>query len=292
MLTTIAEIGTLRLPTFFLVTSQAGVKSMTLSLNGAQERVVGPNRAIVQCATAMWTFRYHNGYTVALRGPFTAHVAVPVTHDATLDVSLVQPAPSSTFTLKIDHIQFDSNVCEKHVAVDVIGGNHLSVDQTLQIHNASTPIRTFTRYGAVAAPPLQQPQPLQVGQRDEERCEPPRITYERAFIPADPVNAFGIPQATMGCLEVGLPISTNFYLYSDPRVLNTEPILTQSDTSTIQLHGQHSERPRDIRGDLEETVGIVEPSGPEQLPVLGFRVPFLPSQRVSLYSKPDWYLTH
>lgn len=224
MLTGIAEVGTLRLPTFFLVTSQAGVKSMTLSLDGARERVVGPDRAIVQCALAMWTFRYLNGYTVVLRGPFTAHVAV--TRNTTLDVSSAQPAPPSTFTLKIDHIQFDSDVCEKYVAVDVIGGNRLNANQTLQIHHASTPIRTFTRYGAVAPPPLQQPQPLQVGQRDEERCEEPRITYERAFIPADPVNAFGIPQATMGCLEVGLPISMNIYLYSDPRSLDTDPILT------------------------------------------------------------------
>ena len=253
---------------------------MTLSLDGARERVVGPNRAIVQCTTAMWTFRYHNGYTVVLRGPFTAHVAV--TRNATLDVSLSQPEP---FTLKIDHIQFDSDVCEKHVAVDVIGGNRLNANQTAQIHHASTPIRTFTRYGAVAPPLLQQPQLLQVGQRDEERCEETRITYERAFIPADPVNAFGIPQATMGCLEVGLPISMNFYLYPDPRVLGTDPILTQGDTSTIQLHGHHPEPPHDIRGDLEETVGIVEPREPEQL--LGFRVPFLPLQRVSLYSESD-----
>jgi hypothetical protein len=109
-LTSIAEVGTLRLPTCFLVTSQVGVKPMMLSLAGARER------AIVQCATAMWTFRYHNGYTVVLRGPFTAHVAV--TRNATLDVSLVQPASPSAFTLKIDHIQFDADVCEKHVAVD------------------------------------------------------------------------------------------------------------------------------------------------------------------------------
>ncbi|KAI0250857.1 LIM-domain binding protein, partial [Lactifluus subvellereus] len=68
------EVGTLSLPQFFLVTSQSGVKSMTLSLNGARERVVGPNHGIVQCISAMWTFRYHNGFTVTLRGPFTAHV--------------------------------------------------------------------------------------------------------------------------------------------------------------------------------------------------------------------------
>jgi hypothetical protein len=82
----------------------------------------------------------------------------------------------------------------------------------------------------------------------------------------------------------------NFYLYSDPRVPDTDPILTQGDTSTIQLHGRHPEQPHDVRGDLEATVGIVKPPEPEQL--LGFSVPFLPLQRVSLYSGSDWYLTH
>lgn len=283
MLTGIPEVGILRLPTFFLVTTQAGVKSMTLSLDSARERVLGPNLAIVQCPTAMWTFRYHNGYTAVLRGPFTAHVAVTRNATFKLDVSLAQPACA----LKIDHIQFNSDVCEKYVAVDVIGGNRLNANQTLQIHHASAPIRTFTRYGAVAPPPLQQPQPLQVGQSDEERYEEPRITYERAFIPADPVNAFGIPQATMECLEVGLPISLIFCLYSDPRVLDADPFLTQGDTSTIQPHSHHPEQPHDIRGDPEETAGIVGPPGLELLQVLGFRVPFLPSQRVSLCSKSD-----
>ena len=200
---------------------------MTLSLDGARERVVGPDRAIVQCVTAMWTFRYHNGYTVVLRGPFTAHVTV--TSNATSDITLAQPAPPSTSMpkiLKIDHVQFDSDVYEKHVAVDVIGGHRIDTYKTPQIHHTSTPTRTFTRYGAVAAPQCLQPQPLQVGQRDEERYEEPRITYEGAFIPADPVNAFGIPQATMRCLEVGLSIFMNSYLYSCPPVLDTDSILT------------------------------------------------------------------
>jgi len=171
------EVGTPRLPFFFLVTSQSGVKSMTLSLDGAEESVVGPNCAIVQCVSAMWTYRYHNGYTVTLRGPFTASVAV--TRNETLDgtEARTDSAPPSTFILKFDHIQFDSNVYEKRVAVDVIGGNRLDTNNVLQFRDASTPTS---------------------------------IIYERAFIPADPVDAFGIPQATMRCLEVGSP---NFYVF-------------------------------------------------------------------------------
>jgi LIM-domain binding protein len=204
LLTRTAEVGTPVLPRFFLVTSQSGVKSMTLSLDGARERVVGPNHAIIQCVSAMWTYRYHNGYTVTLRGPFTAHVFV--IPNATQNGPPAQSAPH-TFALKINHIQFDSDRYEKHVSVDVIGGNRLDTNKTPQVRNAPAPSPTINGAGIPPPPPpqLPQPPPPQAGQRDDERWEEPRITYERAFIPAEPVNAFGIPQATMRCLEVRLP---------------------------------------------------------------------------------------
>ncbi|EIM85512.1 uncharacterized protein STEHIDRAFT_37377, partial [Stereum hirsutum FP-91666 SS1] len=72
----IFEIGTPILPRFFLVTSQSGVKSMTLSLDGARERLYAANHAVVECVGAIWTYKYTNGYTVTLRGPLTAHVLV------------------------------------------------------------------------------------------------------------------------------------------------------------------------------------------------------------------------
>jgi hypothetical protein len=191
----VADIGTPVLPRFFLVTSQSGVKSMTLSLDGARERIVGPNRAVVQCVSAMWTYRYHNGYTVTLRGPFTAHV-IADPNPAQNGVP-AQSAPCSPSMLKIDHIQFDSNIYEKHVSVNVIGGNRLDAIKTLQVRNASAS-PTVSDTDAPSHPLL----PSQAGQRDAQRWEEPRITYERAFIPAEPVNAFGIPQASMRCLEV------------------------------------------------------------------------------------------
>lgn len=209
------EVGTPVLPRFFLVTSQSGVKSMTLSLDGARERVVGPNHAVVQCVSAMWTYRYHNGYTVTLRGPFTAHVFV--IPNTTQNGATAQSAPHSPFLLKIDHIQFDSNLYEKHVAVDVIGGNRLDANKTPQVRNAPTPSPTMNGVGV--PPPLPQPPqppPAQAGQRDDERWEEPRITYDRAFIPAEPVNAFGIPQATMRCLELAESVAqmTDLMQYS------------------------------------------------------------------------------
>ena len=40
---------------------------------------------------------------------------------------------------------------------------------------------------------------------DPNRAEEPRYLIERAIIPTEPINAFGIPQATMRCLEVCSP---------------------------------------------------------------------------------------
>lgn len=37
---------------------------------------------------------------------------------------------------------------------------------------------------------------------DERLWEEPRVGIDQASIPGEPVNAFGIPQATMRCLEV------------------------------------------------------------------------------------------
>ena len=172
------EVDTRGLPLFFLVTSQSGVESMTLSLDGAHESVLGPNCSIVQCVSALWTYRYHNGYTVTLRGPFTASVAVICNETLHGTEARTSSAFPSLSMLKFDRIQFDSNVYEKRVAVDVIGGRRLDSNNILQPRNVSTPTS---------------------------------IIYERAFIPADPVNAFGIPQATMRCLEVGSP---DFYVLS------------------------------------------------------------------------------
>jgi hypothetical protein len=220
------EVGTPVLPRFFLVTSQSGVKSMTLSLDGARERVVGPNHAVVQCVSAMWTYRYNNGYTVTLRGPFTAHVFV--IPNTTQNGATAQSATHSPFLLKIDHIQFDSNLYEKHVAVDVIGGNRLDANKTPQVRNAPTPSPIMNGVGA-PPPPLPQPPPpppTQAGQRDDERWEEPRITYDRAFIPAEPVNAFGIPQATMRCLELAESVAQMTDLMQYSHDINVGPLDT------------------------------------------------------------------
>ncbi|KAF8169492.1 LIM-domain binding protein-domain-containing protein [Pholiota molesta] len=102
------EIGVPILPRFFLVTTQSGVKSMSFTIDGARERTFGQNHSVVECVSAVWTYRYTNGYTVTLRGPLTVHVIVGI-------------GPGGT-TLKFEDFQFDANLHDKFVAIDAILG--------------------------------------------------------------------------------------------------------------------------------------------------------------------------
>ncbi|KIK36838.1 hypothetical protein CY34DRAFT_93709 [Suillus luteus UH-Slu-Lm8-n1] len=47
------EIGVPIQPRFFLVTTQSGVKSMTLSLDGARARLLSQHHAVVECVAQM-----------------------------------------------------------------------------------------------------------------------------------------------------------------------------------------------------------------------------------------------
>ncbi|TDL29109.1 hypothetical protein BD410DRAFT_710621 [Rickenella mellea] len=177
------DIGVPILPRFFLITSQSGVKSMTLSLDGASERHLGQGHTVVECVGAVWTYKYNNGYTVTLRGPLTAHVFVvprtPTPQNAGMPLQQQQP-----FTLKFDGIQFDANLHEKSLMLDSISGQRLQDPQTPRQRHPATPNMTGTP-------------------KEDDRKEESRIYFERgASIPTEPVNAFGIPQATMRCLEV------------------------------------------------------------------------------------------
>lgn len=185
---------------FFLVTSQSGVKSMNFSLDGARERLLGQGHAVVECVHAVWTFKYLNGYTVTLRGPMTAHILV-TPHTP-------QPSQSSSqglsYSLKFDQLQFDANYFDKLVSVDAIIGNKVS-DSPRTPHLRALPPVGMNGNGAGAAVNGRRPED------DPSRYEEPRYIYERASLPAEPVNAFGIPQATMRCLEVSVLL-----LFLDP----------------------------------------------------------------------------
>lgn len=158
---------------------------MTLSLDGARERLLSNNHAIVECVTAAWTCKYTNGYTVTLRGPLTAHV-VMVQHNTRNQGTLSQP-----FSLKFENLEFVANFHDKSISLESImdHSNHeLSSPKTPRIRNSHTPTANIG--------------PTQPKVEDDKKWEEPRVIIVEASIPGEPVNAFGIPQATMRCLEV------------------------------------------------------------------------------------------
>lgn len=182
------DIGVPILPRFFLVTTQSGVRSMSLALDGARERSYArnPHHCVIECPSAVWTYRYSNGYTVTLRGPLTAHIVIS---QPTMSTS----ESASTFHggqrhLKFENLQFDADQHDKYILLDTVMRSRLSGSPRVR----NEPVPTINGMA------IQQQQQLD----DERKWEEPRIMIERSLIPGEPVNAFGIPQATMRCLEL------------------------------------------------------------------------------------------
>ncbi|KAF8211661.1 LIM-domain binding protein [Mycena galopus ATCC 62051] len=176
------EIGVPILPRFFLVTTQSGVKSMSLTLDGARERLFRPGHAIVECVSAVWTCRYSNGHIVTLRGPLTAHLVICATPPQSHSALPTNGGPPP-YQLKFDDFEFDAHSHDKYIALESISGSR-------RPEEAAPAPANGTGNGA--------------GTSDEDKkWEEPRQIIENGSIPGEPVNAFGIPQATMRCLEVG-----------------------------------------------------------------------------------------
>ncbi|KAH7924834.1 hypothetical protein BV22DRAFT_1066092 [Leucogyrophana mollusca] len=178
------EIGVPILPRFFLVTTQSGVKSMTLSLDGARERLLSQTHAVVECVTAVWTYKYANGYTVTLRGPLTVHIIVVT------PVSGGNAQPNQGYSLKFDNLEFNANTHDKYISLESIMGQRITESpKTPHLRNGPTPSPNGTST-------------IQQRADEDKQWDEPRIMIQDASIPGEPVNAFGIPQATMRCLEL------------------------------------------------------------------------------------------
>ncbi|EED79333.1 predicted protein [Postia placenta Mad-698-R] len=209
------EIGTPILPRFFLVTAQSGVKSMSIVLDNAREKTIAPGHGIIECPTASWIFRYSNGYTVALNGPLSAHVAaVPL-------MSPGQPPTPMSYVLRIEHLTFDATSHEKMVNVDRVG--NLSIDGSPSHH-------------ALAMGPMGT-------KREEEEKRLDDVRRVSVAMPHEPVNAFGIPQATMRCLELAESVSQ----MSDLIHYSTEHQLGPRDALSHLARQIRDSQPRDVK---------------------------------------------
>ena len=141
----------------------------------------GGGTSTIECLKASWTYRYDNGYTVVLKGPLIVSAQFV-------------PSAGNRYTMKFDSIRFDAYEHEKSLSIDAIIGHRSepTLTPTPRIRNANIPGATPNMAHAEDSRSSSQAQ-------DEFR-----IIIEKANIPTEPVNAFGIPQATMRCLEVEL----------------------------------------------------------------------------------------
>ncbi|CCM03961.1 uncharacterized protein FIBRA_06116 [Fibroporia radiculosa] len=227
------EIGTHILPRFFLVTTQSGVKSMSLSLDGAREKLAGLiPAAVVECAHAMWTFRYTNGYTVVLKGPLTAHIlAIPIPANPTH-----QPPIPASYQLRIETLTFDATSFEKSLNIDSIAG----------IRSQGSPSQaSINLMGQV-----------QIKREDDDkRYDEPRTIIDRAVLPGEPINAFGIPQATMRCLELAESVAQMSDLIQFSLDSNLGPI-DALDQYAKKLREQQARDPKAGGGHKPSQAGL------------------------------------
>lgn len=190
--TFILDITTRIMPLFFEVTSSSGVVSMSISIDGARERPLMSQQfpypsIYVDCPESVWTYRYRTGYIVTLRGPLTAHL---------------YPVPSVAGSkgphLKFESITFESKAHEKSLKLDSIIG--IRSDATPASRHDTPRIKHDAVGGLQSASPEGEGSSSSAGRTEDGQEQ--MIVIERATIPVEPVNAFGIPQATMRCLEV------------------------------------------------------------------------------------------
>ncbi|KAK1235143.1 hypothetical protein PQX77_001645 [Marasmius sp. AFHP31] len=116
------EIGVPVLPRYFLTMTQSGVRSMSLTLDGARERLFDYGHAVVECARAVWTYHFDNGYTVLLKGPMTVHVVIttPLPTSSTSghhSHHWLRLGGKSRFHLKFENFEFEARTHEMLVAL-------------------------------------------------------------------------------------------------------------------------------------------------------------------------------
>lgn len=205
---------------FFQLAAEAGVVSMSLNIDGAKEGPVAglPHCTVIECPNASWMYTYAQGYFVTLRGPLQAVVSLqyPSTQAGQPPPTPISPLNCPT---KLESLYFDAQKVVKALDMKAIGGRRLP-DLVQRVHpmkmegSSSSSPRPGSRGGPGPGPGANMgmralgsssngstPRSEEDGEKDANLKES-MISYEDAYIPAEPVNSFGIPQATMRCLEV------------------------------------------------------------------------------------------
>lgn len=205
------------MPRFFLSSWCSGVQSISLGLNGVVETSPAPGEGLVECTNASFTYTFDTGYNVQLTGLLRVHILlVPNTPPAPTNGTEGAP-PTPAHKLKFSYFEFTSKKVTKSLAVTAIKGNRMLY--TSPSLEGSSPSGTIghvsppggANVGAMSNVALDgsnasnssgaSTSPTLVNGVPE-----PVLVVERALMPPDPVNEFGITQCTMRVLEVCSPV--------------------------------------------------------------------------------------
>lgn len=207
---------------------------MTFCLDGARERIERTTGHItLECVTAVWTYKYSNGYTITLRGPLTARIMMTAVYPPGSDPDPNPPrssdSPPDQYVYKFDEFQFEANYHDKYIALESVLGPR-TIEMPPLPH---TPMGTTAHIPTLQS--LSAAEQSQSGLDDEKRWEEPRVLIEHGSIPGEPVNAFGIPQATMRCLELAESVTFMTELMQYAKETNSSGPLGGHQSLTLGL---------------------------------------------------------
>lgn len=162
---------------------------MNFVLDGARERLITPGTSVIECPDAQWIWRFYDGHVVILRGAFSCQISAFYNSRATVD----QPP----YTLKFETMSFDSNSHDRLITLESIQGTRgvENVQKTPSTTTQGSPDNASSS-GASANNVKTEDAADRLLEAD------PRVMIDHALLPPEPINAFGIPQASMRCLEV------------------------------------------------------------------------------------------
>ncbi|KAG9015729.1 hypothetical protein FRB93_012293 [Tulasnella sp. JGI-2019a] len=210
------EVFSPTLPRFFLSSWCSGVQSISLGLNGVHESCPAPGEGLVECQSASFTYTFDTGYIVTLIGLLRVHILL-VPNDNSAQANNVNGSDGAPHKLKFSYFEFTSKKVNKSLSVGAIKGTR-TLYTSPSATDGSSPTATVQGHVSPSTAAMMGQQPIGLdglvagGASDSSGVSTsptlvngipePVLLVERAFMPPDPVNEFGITQCTMRVLEL------------------------------------------------------------------------------------------
>ena len=199
--------------------------SVHLTLNGIKESCPAPGEGVLDCEAASLTYTFENGYIVVLSGPLQAHILLVPNNSPTSPPQPAQSPPGPGHKLKFSCIDFSSKLVTKSIDLNAIKpgrglwGSGAPFPPPMPSLDMGSPMgmplmngfrtgtpgqdgRNSSGSGVSSSPTMANT--ISSGGSTVGPAGPDRmVILERALIPVDPVNGFGITESTMRVLEVG-----------------------------------------------------------------------------------------